>query len=237
MPKFLKSIWFGATVLLFVSFVVIPLAYGYNLGFLSGYQLQSSNVIGLLGVIGTLSAVGVAVWIPAKIAKQQNEIALFKERYEVYVQIKNLLMIDTLFIGARYLDSNVNGDKRCTSSQTFLILFYSLIKSTYPEHFTYDTKVVTMENIHQLENCFEADVIKFMSIFTSLIARVKFLFGNEVSVQFEKLCGITIEYLLTLRQADFTSHSTQEFQQHFRLFKESQLSIIEAKLDMINDSN
>lgn len=86
-----------ALSLFIFAFVGVPLACGYTIGFLNGYQWQASNVIGLLGVVGTLSAVSAAIFIPTRIAKQQNKIALFKERLETYyVLLQVFTLIYTL---------------------------------------------------------------------------------------------------------------------------------------------
>ena len=66
-------------------------------------------IFSIAGVFATLAAVGVAIWIPKRIADRQDKIALFEKRYELYFRYKILLksandVISTDFEKFKHLD-------------------------------------------------------------------------------------------------------------------------------------
>lgn len=89
MKNFIKGRWFPLTVaiLIIAAMVLVMTLFGWRFTYAS--ELENSweaisAVAAWVGAIASFGAIMVAIWIPKRIADQQNKIALFEKRYSVY---------------------------------------------------------------------------------------------------------------------------------------------------------
>ncbi len=79
------------TIIILSVFAMIILAILFvGLHLYGGFE-KTSSFFTSLGVFLTLGAIAVAIYIPNKIANQQNKIALFEKKYELYTTYDNLI--------------------------------------------------------------------------------------------------------------------------------------------------
>lgn len=85
------------TIVLTAVFVLLimltPLMFGYNHVYIQecNFDFKSMDYIWTaIGSVTTVIAMFIAIWIPNRIAKKQNDIALFEKRYEVYREFEKL---------------------------------------------------------------------------------------------------------------------------------------------------
>lgn len=94
----LLAIVLTAIIVVLIMFLT-PLAFGYNHAYIGECNFDLENmyyVWATIGSLATLSAIIVAVWIPKKIGKKQNDIALFDKRYGIYREFEKLKYFRTL---------------------------------------------------------------------------------------------------------------------------------------------
>lgn len=89
MEKFIKGRWFPLLVAILIVAVVAFFMAKFGWRIIYATELENnweaiSAVAAWAGVIASFGAIMVAIWIPKRIADQQNKIALFEKRYAVY---------------------------------------------------------------------------------------------------------------------------------------------------------
>lgn len=101
MKKFIKGRWFPlAIAAIIVAALIIFLGcigfrITYNPALESSWEAVSA-VAAWAGVITSFAAIVTAVWIPKKIAEQQNKIALFEKRYALYNTVCSCMQVAKL---------------------------------------------------------------------------------------------------------------------------------------------
>ena len=95
MKKLINGRWFPlAVAIAIVTVVALVMAlFGWRITYaptLENSWDAVSAVASWVGVIASFVAIMIAIWIPKKIAKQQDKIALFEKRMECYSTLQNI---------------------------------------------------------------------------------------------------------------------------------------------------
>lgn len=92
MKKFIKGRWFPLTVAV-IAVVIVALVmalFGWKITYapdLENSWEAISAVAAWVGVVASLGAIMIAIWIPTEIANRQDKISLFEKRYELYDKV------------------------------------------------------------------------------------------------------------------------------------------------------
>lgn len=160
------SILLGGLLTAFVlAFVIVPLCCGYELGVasLGGWNLEDTYQVA--GVVAPFVGIFVAVWIPKKIAEEQNKIALFDKRFEIYQSLRCYMQCYVHFLNTKNKNSEIKNSE-------FLTYFYKLSeykqpnKETMREHYQdFWTKLSKIEFLFPNVDRNFLDKIKFSATF------------------------------------------------------------------------
>ena len=129
-----------------------------NLGLENTYFIFSS-----LGAVATVIAIYVAISMPEKIADQQNKIALFEKRYELYTTYSIFIKLGKVAYNVLKSSSNI-----LDKYELGVLLMNNLIPTKYKEELidSGDEKLNKMLSIvHQLNNyTLEFEKIRYLFI-------------------------------------------------------------------------
>jgi len=120
LKNFIKGRWFPLTVaiLIIAAMVLVMAFFGWRITYASELENSWEAISGVaawVGAIASFGAIMVAIWIPKRIADQQNKIALFEKRFRIY----KLLISCGTFVSALKLAENVQD-----AWTVFMLVFY-----------------------------------------------------------------------------------------------------------------
>lgn len=105
MKKFLKGRWFPLSVAIVAVLVIASILFFFGFRITYAPELENSwdaisavaawggVIVAVAGVTASFLAVWFAIRVPQKIAEQQNKIALFEKRYQVYTSTIKIIQV------------------------------------------------------------------------------------------------------------------------------------------------
>lgn len=174
-------LWVIGIILLVVTFLAIV---GFRITYapeLENSWSAISAVASWAGVVATVIAIIVAIQIPQKIADNQNKIALFDKRYEVYDTIMRLVSF------SKFIET-MGRDKLSTEDVQvlFVALFSSSpIKNSLKETLNYERSSFFMNAVMAIQKgapLFDMDIESDLSALVMSLMRIIYDMNNQTEI-------------------------------------------------------
>ena len=164
-----------ASILIFVAFIIFTFVFVlYLIGFRITYIPELENTWDAIsgcaswaGVIMSFVAIMVAIWIPKRIAEQQNKISLFEKRYSCYLAVQDLLTFSNQI------------EEYCTNQK---------VQAAFKMYFS-DPEIFHVDE-------FAAELALKLNRKKSLIISGVFLFSNYDSDKLQNIIDIGIDLIM-----------------------------------------
>lgn len=210
---------------MFFAFVILPITAGYDIVVMQGYIVTIEQVyyaVCIVGVLITAFAVIVAIEIPSQVAEEQNKIALFKQRYEVYQIILKFLNLGTALKMA--LRSQKDYDKMINQSIPNADQYYDGL----PKSIKWNT--CRLMQIETEKSQSSADIILYIQQFKLISDMLSFLFTAEIGTSFHELLSAYSKFIWKLDSCSIEDVETMDAQ--FVKFHEESLVYIKSQLNL-----
>lgn len=177
--KFIKSRWFplgvGFSIFILVNFIMA--LFGWRITYapeLENSWDAISACAAWAGVIASFIAIWYAIQVPKKIAEQQNKIALFEKRYQVYSSTMKIVQVANRILLSQ--SDDVNGAKNYfdhfSSSRRNFSMNINARDIIQEQQRIIDIVTEDVEKVPLLFSCISKDKIELMQKIIVLLTMV-----------------------------------------------------------------